>query len=59
VEAVKQIITFTPCFQSIQAAVDHQLTTLARDNPSQRVAVVTFGDEVGYPLYDVHSLAIG
>jgi len=26
--------------------VDHQLTTLARDNPSQRVAVVTFGDEV-------------
>ena len=30
----------------MQAAIDHQLTLLAQNNPSQKVAVVMFGDEV-------------
>jgi len=36
--------THTP--QSVQAAVDHQLTNLTSSHPSQRVSLVTFGDEV-------------
>ena len=36
----------TLLLQCVQAAIDHQLTTLARNNPSQRVAIVMFGDEV-------------
>ena len=32
--------------QSVQAAVDHQLTTLARTSPYQKVVLVTFNDEV-------------
>jgi len=42
----QQNITYISRLQSIQAAVNCQLTALARDNPSQRVAIVTFGDEV-------------
>ena len=32
--------------QSIQAAVDQQMESLARTHPSQRVALITFNDEV-------------
>ena len=32
--------------QSVQAAVDNQLTTLFRNNPSQRVALIAFNNEV-------------
>ena len=32
--------------QSVQAAVDHQLQAIAQNNSAQRVALVTFGDEV-------------
>ncbi len=37
--------------QSVQAAVDHQLTTLARASPSQKVAIITFSDEVSKYMY--------
>ena len=40
------VIKYIVVIQCVQAAIDHQLTTLARNNPSQRVAVVLFGDEV-------------
>ena len=33
--------------QSVQAAVDNQLTTLFKNNPSQRVALIAFSSEVG------------
>ena len=36
--------------QAVQAAVDHQLTTLVGAHPSYRVALVTFNDEVGHGL---------
>ena len=32
----------------MQAAVDHQLTTLVGAHPSYRIALVTFNDEVGH-----------
>ena len=37
--------------QCVQAAIDHQLTLLAQNNPSQKVAVVTFGDEVRIMIF--------
>ena len=32
--------------QAMQAAVDHQLTSLAASDPTKRVVIVTFSDEV-------------
>ena len=39
-------VTYVSRLQSVQAAVDFQLEELAKTNPSQRVALVTFSDEV-------------
>ena len=33
--------------QSVQSAIDGQLTSLVKSHPSQRVALVSFSDEVG------------
>ena len=41
--SVNKVVLIIQC---VQAAIDHQLTTLAQNNPSQRVAIVTFGNEV-------------
>ena len=36
------------CLQCVQAAVDDQLTTLFKNNPSERVALITFNSEVRF-----------
>ena len=41
--------------QGVQAAVDHQLTLLASAHPSNKVALVTFGDEVTATPLAVHT----
>lgn len=40
------MIVVMMCFQAVQAAVDHQLHSLSSSHPHQRVALVTFSDEV-------------
>jgi len=39
-------VTYVSRLQAVQAAVDHQLSTLVGAHPSYRVALVTFSDEV-------------
>ena len=57
--SVNKVVLIIQC---VQAAIDHQLTTLAQNNPSQRVAIVTFGNEVrslhNIIIYDTLSVTI-
>lgn len=41
-------VTYVSRLQSVQAAVDFQLGELAKTHPAQRVALVTFSDEVRF-----------
>ena len=43
--AIESLTYSTP--QSVQSAIDGQLTSLAKSHPSRRVALVSFSDEVG------------
>jgi hypothetical protein len=39
-------VTYVSRLQAVQAAVDHQLHSLTSSHPHQRVALISFGDEV-------------
>lgn len=42
----RQDVTYVSRLQSVQAAVDAQISTLAKENPNCRVAILTFNNEV-------------
>ena len=39
--------------QGVQAAVESQITKLAIENPAQKIAIVTFSDEVGMNIWSL------